>query len=143
MRMSRATAYAIRALLQLAEAPAEVPVPCSQLARSGEMPERFLLQVLRHLVNHGLLKSTRGVDGGYGLARPAGDISLLHVFEATDGPLVPNLPPLDGMPEASRKQLSSVMHQVTADVSKRLSQVSLTDLAVAKKKDAGTAQTSL
>ena len=64
MRMSRAAVYAIGAMLQLAEAPAGVPIPCSRLAKAGEMPERFLLQVLRNLVNHGLLKSTRGVDGG-------------------------------------------------------------------------------
>ena len=68
MRLSRASAYALGAVLQLAHAPAGMPVPCSQLAKHGQMPERFLLQVLRNLVNHGILVSTRGVDGGYALA---------------------------------------------------------------------------
>jgi len=128
MRLSRATVYAIRASLQLAGAPENVPVPCSQLARTEEMPERFLLQVLRQMVNHGLLKSTRGVDGGYCLLRPARDISLLHIVEATDGPMTSNLPPLDGMPEESRKRLVGVIQEITRAVCERLSQVSLADL---------------
>ncbi len=51
------------------------------------MPERFLLQILRHLVNHGILQSTRGVDGGYSLVRSPDDISVLEVIEAIDGSL--------------------------------------------------------
>ncbi len=51
------------------------------------MPERFLLQILRVLVTHGILRSTRGVDGGYSLTKPADQISLLEVIEAIDGPL--------------------------------------------------------
>ncbi len=50
------------------------------------MPERFLLQILRNLVTHGILRSTRGVDGGYALVRPADQISLLDVIEAIEGP---------------------------------------------------------
>ena len=128
MRLSRAAAYAIRAALQLADAPANVPIPCSHLAKAGELPERYLLQVLRQLVNHGLLKSTRGVDGGYSLLRPAQDITLLHIVEATDGPMTSDLPPLDGMPEASRKRLVRVIQETTRDIGQRLSQTSLADL---------------
>jgi Rrf2 family protein len=51
------------------------------------MPERFLLQILRNLVTHGILRSTRGVDGGYTLTRPPEEISLLDVIEAIEGPL--------------------------------------------------------
>ena len=102
MRMSRSTAYAVSAVLQLANAPPGMPVPCSRLAKVGEMPERFLLQILRTLVNHGLLKSTRGVDGGYSLTRPVTEISLLQIFEATEGPLTSSIPPLDSLPEASQ-----------------------------------------
>lgn len=128
MRLSRAAAYAIRSALQLADAPANVPIPCSKLAKAGEMPERFLLQVLRHLVNHGLLRSTRGVDGGYSLMRPAEEITLLHIVEATDGPMTSELPPLEGMPKASRDRLIEVIQETTRDIGRRLSQTSLADL---------------
>ena len=135
MRLSRTTVYAICASLQLAdvpeEGPEEGPIPCSRLARAGEMPERFLLQVLRQMVNHGLLKSTRGVDGGYRLMRPAHEISLLHIVEATDGPMTSDLPPLEGMHEGSRKRLVSVVQDITRATSERLSKISLADLHAA------------
>ena len=51
------------------------------------MPERFLLQILRNLVTHGILRSTRGVDGGYSLVRPADEVSVLDVIEAIEGPM--------------------------------------------------------
>lgn len=67
------------------------------------MPERFLLQVLRTLVNEGLLKSTRGVDGGYRLAKPASQISLLDIVEAVDGPIQPELPQIAGLTPSSQR----------------------------------------
>ena len=135
MRMSRASAYAVSAVLQLADSPPGVPIPCSQLAKTGEMPERFLLQVLRNLVNHGLLKSTRGVDGGYYLLRSPGEITLLHIVEATDGPLTPTVPPLDGITEVSREKLHHMLQDITADTCRRLAGVKLSDLQSAKPKD--------
>ncbi len=132
MRMSRSTAYAVSAVLQLANAPPGMPVPCSRLAKTGEMPERFLLQILRTLVNHGLLKSTRGVDGGYSLLRPVSEITLLQIFEATEGPLTPALPPLDILPDTSQARLLSVLEDISAATCQRLAEVKLSDLTVAK-----------
>lgn len=87
MKFSRTVTYAVRATLELAKCGSNSPVPCSRLAASGNMPERFLLQILRDLVNHGILKSTRGIDGGYALNRRPEEVSLLDVIEAIDGPL--------------------------------------------------------
>lgn len=56
MKLSRTVAYAVRATLQLPQLEAQGPVPCSQLASEGKMPERFLLQILRNLVTHGILR---------------------------------------------------------------------------------------
>jgi len=132
MRMSRASAYAISAVLQLAETPPGVPIPCSHLAKTGEMPERFLLQVLRNLVNHGLLKSIRGVDGGYFLQRAPSEITLLHIIEATDGPLTPVVPPLDGISEESQNRLHAMLQDINADACRRMAAVKLTDLRPAR-----------
>jgi Rrf2 family transcriptional regulator, cysteine metabolism repressor len=128
MRLSRASAYALGAVLQLSHAPAGMPIPCSQLAKHGQMPERFLLQVLRNLVNHGILISTRGVDGGYALARSLDEISLLQILEATEGPQVPIIPPLDAIPESSRESLQSVLRDVTASACQRMANVKLSSL---------------
>jgi len=132
MRMSRSTAYAIGAVLQLANSPPGQPVPCSHLAKKGAMPERFLLQILRNLVNHGLLKSTRGVDGGYSLIRPLPEITLLQIFEATEGPLTPSLPPLDSLPEASQTQLLKILEGISAASCQSLAGVKMSDLVTAK-----------
>src|SRR6185503_19047842 len=87
MKLSRTVAYAVRATLQLAQYSQGTPVPSSKLASEGHMPERFLLQILRNLVTHGILRSTRGVEGGYALTRPPEQISLLEVIEAIEGPM--------------------------------------------------------
>ena len=97
MKLSRTVAYAVRATLQLAKSDSTTPVPCSQLAAEGKMPERFLLQILRNLVTHGILRSTRGVDGGYSLVRSPDEVSLLEVIEAIEGPLNTGEPVDEGM----------------------------------------------
>jgi len=128
MKLSRASTYAIGAVLQLSDTPDNVPIPCSQLARLGEMPERFLLQVLRSLVNQGILHSSRGVDGGYYLERPLHDITLLQIVEATDGPQVPIIPPLDALPEGAREELQRILRDITEKSCKQMAQVNLEQL---------------
>ena len=118
MKVSRTVAYALHSVLQLAQAERHTPVPCSRLAAAGEMPERFLLQILRSLVTHGILVSTRGVDGGYRLERDPEEISLLEVIEAIDGPLNPVLPTVKGLPRECKAKLECVISDVT-DFSRR------------------------
>jgi Rrf2 family protein len=116
------------AAVQLSDSPASPPVPCSQLAQLGDMPERFLLQVLRNLVNDGLLKSTRGVDGGYRLAKPLSQITLLDIVEAIDGPIQPELPQIGGLMPQSQKKLAEALGDIAADAKKRLAAVTLSQL---------------
>jgi Rrf2 family protein len=82
MKLSRAVAYAIQAMWQLAESHSREPVACHELAEAGHMPPRFLLQVLGDLAKSNLLHSIRGSVGGYSLERSMDDISLLEVIEA-------------------------------------------------------------
>lgn len=128
MRLSRASTYAVLATVQLSESAASPPIPCSQLSKLGDMPERFLLQVLRSLVNSGLLKSTRGVDGGYRLAKPLSQITLLNVIEAIDGPIQPDLPQIGGLTPQAQRRLAEAMGDIAADAKKRLAAVSLSQL---------------
>lgn len=128
MKLSRTIAYAIHATLQLAGGERGVPIPCSHLASEGKMPERFLLQILRSLVTRGLLCSTRGVDGGYYLARPADEISLCDIVEAFDNPLSPVMPALDGLPPDVRKRIMNSLNGAEAAALGELSKLSLADL---------------
>jgi Rrf2 family protein len=128
MKLSRTAGYALQATLQLAEANSSAPVPCSQLAAKGQMPERFLLQILRSLVTHGILHSARGVDGGYRLERKPEEISLLDLIEAVDGPLHACVPAADGLPEQSRTKLCTSLEQITASARRQLAEIKVSSL---------------
>ena len=129
MRLSRTAAYALHAVLQLARSDAwGVPIPCSRLAAEGKMPERFLLQILRSLVTHGILESARGVDGGYFLARSLDEVALLDVIEAVDGPVTPSLPLLEGLPDEAKMRLKSVLASITELARQELMTVKLAHL---------------
>ena len=128
MKLSRTIAYAVHATLQLARAEPNVPIPCSQLASEGQMPERFLLQILRSLVTHGVLTSTRGVEGGYCLARPPAEITLCDIVDAFENPLAPSLPELEGVLPSVRDRLMLTLRCVSSAARKELERLSLADL---------------
>ena len=128
MKLSRTVAYAVRATLQLAKSDSTTPVPCSQLAAEGNMPERFLLQILRSLVTHGILRSTRGVDGGYSLVRSPNEVSLLEVIEAIEGPLSSGEPVTEGMSEDSQLRLHEALRSVTDQSRRQLEAIKLSQL---------------
>lgn len=128
MKLSRTASYALQAVLQLAQSDASgSPVPCSRLAAQGKMPERFLLQILRNLVTHGILGSTRGVEGGYVLERSPEEVSLLEVIEAVDGPVAASLPG-DGLSEPASSKLKCTLAGVTELARRELAAVKLAHL---------------
>jgi Rrf2 family protein len=128
MKLSRTVAYALQATLLLAKDNSRMPVACSKLAVEGKMPERFLLQILRNLVNHGLLRSTRGVDGGYMLLKKAHDISVLDIVEAIEGPVDAGLGAVDGLPIQSRELLELALNDVARETRERLGALKLSNL---------------
>jgi Rrf2 family protein len=128
MKLSRTVAYAVQATLQLAKTGSSLPVPCSQLASDGKMPERFLLQILRNLVTHGILRSTRGVDGGYMLVRSPDQVSLLEVIEAIDGPLNSDSNLSDVLPANSHDRLQTALSEVTSTARQQLEAIKLSQL---------------
>ena len=76
--------YAVVALAELARS-GDRPVPIAQVAERRGMPVQFLEQLFTTLRRGGLLQSHRGVKGGYTLARPADEITVLQVVQALDG----------------------------------------------------------
>jgi Rrf2 family transcriptional regulator, cysteine metabolism repressor len=79
--------YAVRALTELYRFGDSEPVPIGELARRGEIPAQFLEQLFATLRRAGMLKSQRGVKGGYSFAKPAAQITVLEVVELLDGPV--------------------------------------------------------
>src|ERR1700733_12314344 len=88
MRLSARADYALRAAIELAAASGGRHVTAEQLAGAQGIPGKFLEAILTQLRRGGLVRSQRGPDGGFWLARPASDISLADIIRAIDGPLV-------------------------------------------------------
>ena len=87
MRLSARADYALRAAIELAAADSG-HVTADQLARAQQIPGKFLETILTQLRRAGLIRSQRGPDGGFWLARPAADISLADIIRAIDGQLL-------------------------------------------------------
>ena len=79
--------YAIRALAELARTGGAGPVPIGELARRRDVPVQFLEQLFAVLRRAGILRSQRGVKGGYAFAREPGEVTVLEVVELLDGRL--------------------------------------------------------
>ena len=78
--------YAVRALAELARSGAG-PVPIGELAKRRDIPVQFLEQLFATMRRAGILKSQRGVKGGYSFAKAPSEITVLEVVELLDGPL--------------------------------------------------------
>jgi Rrf2 family transcriptional regulator, cysteine metabolism repressor len=79
--------YALRALTELARSGGDAPVPIGELARRRDVPVQFLEQLFAVLRRAGILRSQRGVKGGYSFGRPPAEVTVLEVVELLDGPL--------------------------------------------------------
>jgi Rrf2 family transcriptional regulator, cysteine metabolism repressor len=79
--------YAVRALAELARSGGAGPVPIGELAKRRDIPVQFLEQLFASLRRAGVLKSQRGVKGGYSFARDPSTVTVLGVVELLDGPL--------------------------------------------------------
>jgi len=128
MKLSQSVTYGVHAALRLAQSDNTAPVSCGRLAESGNMPERFLLQILRELAKQGILQSARGGSGGFMLERPAEEISLLDLIEAIDGPLSAGLPINVSFPEESAIRLQGTLWKIAQTTREQLAAVKLTHL---------------
>ena len=87
LSLGRKGDYSVRAVLELTRHHGERRVKAREIAEAMDIPERYVPQILANLVRRGLLAAVAGPDGGYVLARPPQEISLLEVVEAAEGPL--------------------------------------------------------
>lgn len=83
---TRRTDYAIQSLVYIANAPTS-PVKANAVGEAMGIPTGFLQQVLREMLQAGLLTSRPGPSGGFSLARPAEEITVFQIVEAMEGPL--------------------------------------------------------
>jgi len=89
MKLSKKSAYGLRALLELTLAHGSTMLQRQDIASRQHIPIEFLEQILLSLKRAGLLASQRGAKESYTLVKPPKDISLSHVIRILDGPLAP------------------------------------------------------
>jgi Rrf2 family protein len=130
MRVTAKADYAVRAVVELAAGATGSPRKVDDVAQAQEIPLSFLENILTQLKTAGVVRSLRGPEGGYWLARPAEQISLAEVIRAVEGPLVGvrgqrpeeisyagSAEPLQQVWVALRANLRAVLERVTvADV---------------------------
>jgi Rrf2 family protein len=129
VRVSAKVDYALRAMLELAAAGALVKG--EQLAATQVIPQKFLEGILLDLRHAELVTSRRGVDGGYALGRPAGEISLADVIRAVEGPIatVRGVRPDDVRYEGAAAALAGVWIDLRAAMRGVLEETTLADVA--------------
>jgi Rrf2 family protein len=130
VRVSAKADYALRAAIELAAA-GDGPVKGERIAQAQEIPLKFLENILLELRHAGIVRSQRGVEGGYWLARPAEQVSLAEVIRAVEGPIanVRGVGPQDVEYGGAAGRLREVWIAVRASLRSVLEETTIADLA--------------
>jgi Rrf2 family protein len=130
VRVSAKVDYAVRACIELAAA-GEGPLKGERIAQAQDIPLKFLENILGDLRNAGLVRSQRGVEGGYWLARTPEEVTIADVIRAVEGPIanVRGERPENVEYAGSAERLREVWVAVRANLRAVLEQVTLADLA--------------
>ena len=133
MFRSKATSYAILAAAEIARrksSPTGPGVQASDVAELYDLPTAYAAKVMGQLAKAQILRSDRGPRGGFRLARPPEKINLLEMFEAVHGILDGGGEMrVDGkIPDSIRRNVSNAIDNVTGQMRKRMTSISLADL---------------
>jgi Rrf2 family protein len=131
MRVTAKADYAVRATIELAAGEQGSPRKVEELATAQEIPLSFLENILTQLKSAGIVRSQRGPEGGYWLARPPAEVTLAQVIRAVEGPLVGvrGQRPEETSYSGSAEVLQQVWVALRANLRAVLEQVTLADVA--------------
>lgn len=133
--LSKKSKYGLKAALFLARNSEGAAVPISDIARSENIPKKFLEFILVTLKNNGILYSQKGRGGGYLLGRSPADITVGEIIRVLDGPIAP-VPCVsvtayhtcNMCPDDKKCEIKLVMKDVRDSIANILDSTSLTDL---------------
>jgi Rrf2 family protein len=130
MRVTAKADYAVRAAIELAVS-GDGPIKGDRIAQAQEIPLKFLENILLELRHAGLVRSQRGAEGGYWLAKPADEITLAEVIRSVEGPIanVRGEGPQDVEYFGSAEKLQEVWIAVRANLRSVLEAVTVGDVA--------------
>jgi Rrf2 family protein len=131
VRISAKADYAVRAAVELAAASDERPVKAERIATAQGVPLNFLENILSELRHAGIVRSQRGADGGFRLAKPPSLITVADVIRAVEGPLasVRGGPPEEAAYTGAAAALPRVWIAVRANLRAVVEHVTLADIA--------------
>ena len=139
MVITRATEYAIRTIIYLAQQPKNEIVLKKDICRTQNVTPAFLTKILQPLIKAGIVSSQRGVGGGFLLARDAEDINLLDILQAEEGELKLNHCLVDEDVCQRDKHCSAheVWHEAQSEMIKVLKKHSVAELVQREKEKLG------
>jgi Rrf2 family protein len=134
MHVTAKADYAVRAAVELAAGSQDSPRKVDEVAQAQGIPLSFLENILTQLRSSGIVRSQRGPDGGYWLARPATEVNLAQVIRAVDGPLVGirGQRPEEVEYVGSAESLQQVWIALRANLRKVLEHVTVADVAAGR-----------
>lgn len=136
MKITQEADYGLRVILYLSKLECGAKVDAATISKHEELPLRFLLKLLRKLIAPGIIKSFRGVNGGYSLNKLPEEITMQDVIEAIDGPISVNRCILDPAFCNAKKGNNCEVHRALSGVQQslilQLSKVNFKDLKEGK-----------
>jgi Rrf2 family protein len=131
VRISAKVDYAVRAAVELAAATDEKPIKAERIATAQDIPLNFLENILGELRHAGIVRSHRGAEGGFRLAKPADQVTVADVIRAVEGPLasVRGGPPEEASYGGAAEALLRVWIAVRASLRGVAEHVTLADIA--------------
>jgi len=134
MHVTAKADYAVRAVIELADSAQDSPRKVDEVAQAQGIPVSFLENILTQLRSAGVVRSQRGPEGGYWLARPAAELNLAQVIRAVEGPLVGvrGQRPEELEYAGSAESLKQVWIALRANLRKVLEHVTVADVAAGK-----------
>ena len=131
VRLGRRGDYAVRAMISIARQPIGERRKTRQITTEMDLPQRYATQILASLTRGGLLDAAAGPDGGYSLARPSSEISVLDIVEQAEGSITIDECVLRGGPcdWARVCPIHTTWSEAQQALTARLAATSLADLA--------------
>ena len=131
MRISAKADYAVRAVVELAAADDDKPVKAERIATAQDIPLNFLENILGELRHAGVVRSHRGAEGGFRLAKPPSEVTVADVIRAVEGPLasVRGGPPEDTKYGGAASTLPTVWIAVRVNLRRVMEEVTIADIA--------------
>lgn len=128
MKITREADYALRITTMIAAENKQMDA--KSITEKNDIPYRFALKILHKLVQNGILKSFRGVNGGYVLNRSASEISMRDVIETIDGKIAINkcLEDREACKNSGTCKVQKKLYGVQVMIEHELASISLSDI---------------